>query len=84
VTPDYVRDLGPEFSERTASGRRPVVSAPTATQSARRGIRLRLKPADRRYGSVQGAWWPRLGPIDRVIYDENSWAPVSLVAHTRP
>ena len=31
----------------------------TARQSAFRGLRLRLKPAHRSCGFVQGAWWPR-------------------------
>ncbi|MDG5482010.1 DUF5994 family protein [Mycolicibacterium gadium] len=57
---------------------------------------MRLKPARRSAGPVQGAWWPRtdqlsvelrpllaalaprVGPVERVIYDENSWAPESL------
>jgi hypothetical protein len=78
------------------------VSAPTLSfgtaQSRRSGtgyLRLRLKPADRFGGPVQGAWWPRsdqlfielpsllagltprVGSVDRVIYDETSWAPPS-------
>ena len=58
--------------------------------------RLRLKPAHRSAGFVQGGWWPltdqlyielrlllaalssRSGTIERVIYDENSWASASL------
>ena len=69
------------------------------TQARRSGIgnlRLRLKPAYRSGGSVQGAWWPRtdqlhtelplllvalwprVGAVDKVIYDELSWAPASL------
>lgn len=35
------------------------VNAPQAGPSAARGLRLRLKPADRSRGFVQGAWWPR-------------------------
>ena len=79
------------------------MSAPTlsfGTAQARRSgigdLRLRLKPADRSCGHVQGAWWPRsdqlhtelppllaalaprVGSVDRVIYDETSWAPQSL------
>jgi Family of unknown function (DUF5994) len=79
------------------------MSAPTlsfGTAQARRSrigyLRLRLKPADRSGGPVQGAWWarsdqlfielppllaaltPRVGPVDRVIYDETGWAPQSL------
>ena len=79
------------------------MSAPTsyldpqlAHPGVARGLRLRLKPAHRSCGSVQGAWWPRsdqlftelplllaalyrrLGRTDRVIYDENRWAPASL------
>jgi hypothetical protein len=79
------------------------MSAPTlsfGTAQARRSrigyLRLRLKPADRSGGAVQGAWWPRsdqlfielppllaaltprVGSVDRVIYDETSWAPQSL------
>ena len=60
-------------------------------------LRLRLKPAGRTRGFVQGAWWPRsdqlltelppllaalaprVGSVDRVIYDETSWAPQSLL-----
>ncbi|MFZ0832001.1 MAG: DUF5994 family protein [Mycobacterium sp.] len=81
----------------------PLMSAPTlhdnasqARRSADRGLRLRLKPAHRSRGFVQGAWWPRstdlvaglrpllpalssrLAGIDRVIYDENVWAPTPL------
>ena len=57
--------------------------------------RLRLKPAHRSAGFVQGGWWPltdqyielglllaalssRSGTIERVIYDETSWASASL------
>ena len=79
------------------------MSAPTlsfGTAQARRSrigyLRLRLKPADRSGGAVQGVWWPRsdqlfielppllaaltprVGSVDRVIYDEISWAPQSL------
>ncbi len=79
------------------------MSAPTlsfGTAQAHRSrigyLRLRLKPADRSGGPVQGAWWPRsdqlfielppllaaltprVGPVDRVIYDETGWAPQSL------
>ena len=79
------------------------MSAPTlsfGTAQARRSgigyLRLRLKPADRSCGLVQGAWWPRtdqlfielppllaalaprVGSVDRVIYDETRWAPQSL------
>lgn len=34
-------------------------NAPRAGPSAGRGLRLRLKPAHRSPGFVQGAWWPR-------------------------
>jgi len=72
------------------------VDAPQARRSAARGLRLRLKPAHRSRGVVQGAWWPRstdlvaglrlllpalssrLAGIDRVIYDEDTWAPTPL------
>jgi hypothetical protein len=76
------------------------MSAPTRSvrtaQPQRSAIRLRLKPAHRICGSVQGAWWPRtdqlhtqlplllsalsprIGPVDRVIYDETLWAPAPL------
>ena len=81
------------------------MSAPTLSRRARASdrpigipsyLRLRLKPADRSCGFVQGAWWPRtdqlhtelpplltalasrVGSVDRVIYDETSWAPASL------
>jgi uncharacterized protein DUF5994 len=79
------------------------MSAPTlsfGTAQARRSgigyLRLRLKPADRSAGLVQGAWWPRsdqlfkelpsllaalaprVGSVDRVIYDETRWAPQAL------
>ena len=76
----------------------PTLSFGTA-QARRSGIgylRLRLKPADRSCGLVQGAWWPRtdqlfielppllaalaprVGSVDRVIYDETRWTPQSL------
>ncbi len=76
----------------------PILSFGTA-QARRSGIgnlRLRLKPAHRSCGFVQGAWWPRtdqlhtelprllgalsprVGSVDRVSYDETSWAPASL------
>jgi hypothetical protein len=69
-----------------------LATGPTAF----RGLRLRLKPADRSCGLVQGAWWPRtdqlfielppllaalaprVGSVDRVIYDQTFWAPASL------
>ena len=88
---------------RTSPGGRPHMSAPIlsfGTAQARRSaigyLRLRLKPAHRSCGFVQGAWWPRtdqlhtelppllaalaprVGSVDRVIYDETSWAPASL------
>ena len=76
----------------------PILSfqAAHARRSAIDSLRLRLKPAHRTCGSVQGAWWPRtdhlhtelplllaalaprMGSVDRVIYDETSWAPASL------
>ena len=74
----------------------PRVQASPVGTSGSRGLRLRLKPADQRFGSVQGAWWPRstqlttelplllaalssrLGRVDRVVYDENAWAPAPL------
>lgn len=76
----------------------PIQSFQTA-HARRSGIgslRLRLKPAHRTCGSVQGAWWPRteqlhtqlpsllaalwprVGSVDRVVYDETGWAPASL------
>jgi len=76
----------PILSFQTAHARRPGTGS----------LRLRLKPAHRYCGSVQGAWWPRtnqlhielallfaalwarVGSVDRVIYDEISWAPASL------
>ena len=88
---------------RTSPGGRPHMSAPIlsfGTAQARRSaigyLRLRLKPAHRSCGFVQGAWWPRtdqlftelppllaalaprVGSVDRVIYDETRWAPHSL------
>jgi Family of unknown function (DUF5994) len=79
------------------------MSAPPSsfeTSQARRWTiahsRLRLKPAHRSAGFVQGGWWPltdqlylelrhllaalssRSGTIERVIYDENSWASAAL------
>ena len=79
------------------------MSAPTlstGTAQARRSgmgdLRLRLKPAHRSGGHVEGAWWPRsdqllielppllaalaprVGVVDRVVYDENNWAPQAL------
>ena len=77
------------------------VDAPRTGPTAFRGLRLRLKPAPRSCGYVQGAWWPRtdqlhtelpllltalsswVGSVDRVIYDENSWAPASLSMELR-
>lgn len=76
----------PILSFQTAHARRPGTG----------NLRLRLKPAHRSLGSVQGAWWPRtnqlhtelplllaalwprVGSVDRIIYDETSWAPASL------
>jgi hypothetical protein len=76
----------PILSFQTAHARRSGISS----------LRLRLKPAHRICGSVQGAWWPRtdqlhtqlplllaalsprVGSVDRVIYDETGWAPASL------
>ena len=76
----------------------PILSFGTA-QARRSGIgdlRLRLKPAHRSCGFVQGAWWPRtdqlhtelppllaalaprVGSVDRVVYDETRWTPASL------
>jgi hypothetical protein len=45
------------FSETSAAALRGDASQ--AGPSALRGLRLRLKPAHRSCGSVQGAWWPR-------------------------
>ena len=83
-------------------GRTPMSAPPLSfeTTQARRWTiahpRLRLKPAHRSAGVVQGGWWPltdqlyielrlllaalssRSGTIERVIYDENSWASASL------
>lgn len=74
----------------------PRVQASPVRTSAVPSLRMRLKPADQRFGSVQGAWWPRstqlttelplllaalwprLGRFDRVVYDENAWAPAPL------
>ncbi len=76
----------------------PILSfqAAHARRSAIGSLRLRLKPAHRTCGFVQGAWWPRtnqlhtelplllaalwprVGSVDRVIYDETSWAPATL------
>ena len=95
--------MPPDSIQSTLNGRRPLMSAPTlsfGTAQARRSaigyLRLRLKPADRSCGFVQGAWWPRtdqlftelppllaalaprVGSVDRVIYDETRWAPQSL------
>ncbi len=73
-----------------------VLEAAPVRRSAVGGIRLRLKPAQRSRGHVQGAWWPRtdqlftelppllaalppqLSSVERVVYDETSWAPASL------
>jgi Family of unknown function (DUF5994) len=81
---------------RQTSAPTPRMDASQAGTSAPRGLRLRLKPAHRSCGFVQGAWWPRstqlitelplllaalsprAGTVDRVIYDETSWAPASL------
>ena len=88
---------------RTSPGGRPHMSAPILsfqTAQARRSgvgnLRLRLKPAHRSCGFVQGAWWPRstqlttelplllaalsprVGAVDRIIYDKTSWTPASL------
>jgi len=76
----------PIQSFQTEQARRPAIAS----------LRLRLKPAHRTCGSVQGAWWPRtdqlhtelppllaalaprVGSVDRVIYDETGWAPAAL------
>ena len=76
----------PILSFQTAHERRPGTG----------DLRLRLKPAHRSCGSVQGAWWPRtnqlhtelapllaalwprVGSVDRIIYDEISWASAPL------
>jgi Family of unknown function (DUF5994) len=76
----------PRLSFETTLARRWTIAQP----------RLRLKPAHRSAGFVQGGWWPltdqlyielrhllaalssRSGTIERVIYDENSWASASL------
>jgi Family of unknown function (DUF5994) len=76
----------PILSFQTTHARRPAIG----------NLRLRLKPAHRTCGSVQGAWWPRtdqlfielppllaalaprVGSVDRVIYDETCWAPAAL------
>ena len=76
----------PPLSFETTQARRWTIAHP----------RLRLKPAHRSAGFVQGGWWPltdqlyielrlllaalssRSGTIERVIYDENSWASASL------
>ncbi|WP_319447393.1 MULTISPECIES: DUF5994 family protein [unclassified Mycobacterium] len=38
-------------------------NAPLGRPRADRGLRLRLKPARRSSGSVQGAWWPRTNQL---------------------
>jgi hypothetical protein len=76
----------PPLSFETSQARRWTIAHP----------RLRLKPAHRSAGFVQGGWWPltdqlylelrhllaalssRAGAIERVIYDENSWASAAL------
>jgi Family of unknown function (DUF5994) len=76
----------PPLSFETTQARRWTIAHP----------RLRLKPAHRSAGVVQGGWWPltdqlyvelglllaalssRSGTIERVIYDETSWASTSL------
>jgi hypothetical protein len=76
----------PPLSFETTQTRRWTIAHP----------RLRLKPAHRSAGFVQGGWWPltdqpyielrlllealssRSGTVERVIYDENSWASASL------
>jgi hypothetical protein len=95
--------MPPGSIQQAFNDRRTLVSAPTlsfGTAHARRSgtgyLRLRLKPADRSGGLVQGGWWPRsdqlfkelpfllaalaprVGPVDRVIYDETRWAPQAL------
>jgi hypothetical protein len=76
----------PPLSFETSQARRWTIAQP----------RLRLKPAHRSAGFVQGGWWPltdqlyielrhllaalsaRSGTIERVFYDENSWASAAL------
>ena len=76
----------PPLSFETSQARRWTIAQP----------RLRLKPAHRSTGFMQGGWWPltdqlyielrhllpalssRSGTIERVIYDEDSWASASL------
>lgn len=82
----------------------PTTTAAQTGPSTAVGLRLRLKPAHRACGFVQGAWWPqstdlarelpallralslRLGGVDRVIYDENSWTsaplPIEVSGHS--
>ena len=76
----------PPLSFETSQARRWTIAHP----------RLRLKPAHRSAGVVQGGWWPltnqlyievglllaalssRSGTIERVVYDESSWASAAL------
>jgi Family of unknown function (DUF5994) len=75
----------PPLSFETNQARRWTIAHP----------QLRLKPAHRSAGFVQGGWWltdqlyielrlllaalsSRSGTVERVIYDENSWASASL------
>lgn len=91
VTPSDLKVRGLPMSSPT-----PRVQASPVRTSAVPSLRLRLKPRDQRFGSVQGAWWPRstqlttelplllaalwsrLGRVDRVVYDQNAWAPAPL------
>jgi hypothetical protein len=95
--------MPPRSIQQAFNDRRTLMSAPTlsfGTAQARLSgigyLRLRLKPAHRSGGHVQGAWWPRsdqlfnelpsllaalaprVGSVDRVIYDETRWAPKAL------
>ena len=90
---DLVTHSAPTAGRLLTSPSTPRVHASPAGTSVVQGLRLRLKPGDQRFGSVQGAWWPRssqlttelppllaalssrLGCFDRVVYDENAWAP---------
>lgn len=91
VTPSVLKARGPLMSSPT-----PRVQVSPVRTSAVSSLRLRLKPPDQRFGSVQGGWWPRstqlttelplllaalwsrLGRFDRVVYDQNAWAPTPL------
>src|SRR6185437_13993285 len=96
ISSDMVTHSARQAGRPLMSPSTPRVHASPAGSSTVPGLRLLLKPADQRFGSVQGAWWPRstqltaelplllaalwpqLGRFDRVVYDENAWAPAPL------